>query len=198
MPTAISLPAFLSSPKNNALSADDALLARISSPYSISIGPKDARVVVVEFFDFQCPFCKAAYPTLTALMNKYKDSSVRFEFRQFPLLSIHPFAVPSAHAGLCAHEQGKFMEFYGYAYENQERISRAELSSFAQKLELNLEQYNTCTAQKRYESIIKTDLGDAIALGLAGTPSWFINHTPLVGALPLESFEEVIDAELKK
>ncbi len=163
-----------------------------------SVGPKDARVVVVEFLDYQCPFCKASHPTLLRLLKEYADQSVRFEFRNFPITSTHPFALPAALASLCAHEQGKFLDFYNMAYTRQEEISLSGLSTFAKDIDLNLASFNACMAERRYEPFVKRDVDDALALSVEGTPTWFINATRLVGAVPYETFTSAIAKELKR
>lgn len=174
------------------------LAQHVPSDIAVSVGPKNARVTVVEFLDFQCPFCKESHPTLLRLLDDYKNMSVRFEFRHFPIVSIHPFALPAALASLCANEQGKFLEFYDMAYTRQDAISMAGLSTFAQDLNLNLAAFNACMAEKRYEPFVKKDVDDAIALGIEGTPTWFVNTTRLVGALPYETFKQEIDKALGK
>jgi len=179
-------------------SAPDFVLGHAQSPIAVAIGPKDAKVVVVEFLDFQCPFCKEAHPTLLSLIKNYKNDSVRFEFRHFPLVSIHPFAIPAALASLCANEQKKFLEFYDMAYTRQQEISLQGLSTFAKDLDLNLAPFNACMAEKRYEPFIKKDVDDALALSVEGTPTWFVNATRVVGAVSLESFKALIDKELGK
>ncbi|MBI4599634.1 DsbA family protein [Candidatus Uhrbacteria bacterium] len=179
-------------------SSSDFILAHAQSDIAAAVGPKDARVVVVEFLDFQCPFCKKAHPILFELLKEYENKSVRFEFRHFPLVSIHPFAVPSSLASLCANEQGKFLEFYDMAYSRQQEISLAGLATFAKDLRLNLASFNACMAEKRYEPFIKKDLDDALTLALEGTPTWFVNATRLVGVVSYESFKAVIDNELER
>lgn len=172
--------------------------AKIASREGVSIGPADAKVTVVEFIDFQCPYCKAVHPTLLQLLQDYKDRSVRFVFRQFPIISIHSQALSAASASLCANEQEKFISFYDMAYTRQEEISPAGLSTFASDLGLNLTQFNTCFGEHRYENDIKNDLSDGLALKVAGTPTWFINGERFEGALALETFKEAIDKELNK
>lgn len=176
----------------------DFVLGHAQSPIAVAIGPKNAKVMVVEFLDFQCPFCKEAHPTVLSLLKEYSGQSVRFEFRHFPLVSIHPYAIPAALASLCANEQKKFFEFYDMAYTRQGEISLQGLSTFAKDLDLNLAPFNACMAEKRYEPFIKKDVDDALALSIEGTPTWFVNSTRLVGALSYEAFKAAIDKELSK
>lgn len=172
------------------------IIQHAQSDIAASVGPKNAKVVVVEFLDYQCPFCKASHPTLLRLLKEYANQPVRFEFRNFPITSTHPFALPAALASLCAHEQGKFLDFYTMAFTRQEEISLPGLSTFARDLDLNLASFNACMAEKRYESFIKKDVDDALALSVEGTPTWFVNATRLVGAVPNETFTSAIEKEL--
>lgn len=168
------------------------------SASAITIGPRDARVTVVEFFDFQCPYCKQAHPTLMRIMEEYQGKSVRFMFRHFPLISVHPLALPAANASLCANEQNKFLAYANILFTKQDKLSAAVMLSSAQELGINLEQFNACLSEKRYESIIREDVRDALALGVEGTPTWYINDVRLKGALPYETFKSAIDKELNK
>lgn len=172
------------------------IIQHAQSDIAASVGPKNAKVVVVEFLDYQCPFCKASHPTLLRLLNEYANRPVRFEFRNFPITSTHPFALPAALASLCAHEQGKFLDFYSMAFTRQQEISLKGLSTFAKDLDLNLASFNACMAEKRYEPFIKKDVDDALALSVEGTPTWFINSTRIVGAVPYETFTSAIEKEL--
>lgn len=179
---------------NNKLMTPDTII----SPDAVSVGSAQATVTVVEFLDFQCPFCRAAHPVLMRIMDEYKNKPVRFMFRHFPLISIHPLALPASNASLCANEQKKFLPYYDLLYTRQDEISLAQLVTFAGSLGLNLQQFNACLADKRYESLIRQDVRDGLSLGLEGTPTWFINNTRLIGAVPYETLKEEIEKELKK
>lgn len=203
MTRALSLPSlqsfFPTDKKEEAPESSQAyIIQHAQSDIAASVGPKNAKVVVVEFLDYQCPFCKASHPTLLRLLKEYAGESVRFEFRNFPITSTHPFALPAALASLCAHEQGKFLDFYTMAYTRQEEISLPGLSTFARDIDLNLASYNACMAEKRYEPFIKKDVDDALALSVEGTPTWFVNATRLVGSVPYEAFTSAIEKELER
>lgn len=170
----------------------------ITSSLDVSIGPKDARVTVVEFLDFQCPFCKAVHPTLKQLMQEYRGKSVRFVFRHFPIISVHPQALPASNASLCAHEQGQFLAYYDLLYTRQDEISPAGFVNFARDAGLKLQQFNTCLGERRYETQIKNDVRAGLELGIEGTPTWFVNNVRLVGALPYETFKAAIEKELQR
>lgn len=170
----------------------------ILSTSAVSIGHAGAKVTVVEFLDFQCPFCRAAYPTLLRLMKEYQGKSVRFVFRHFPLVSIHPFALAASNASLCANEQKTFLRYYDLLYTRQDEISQSSLVTFAGELGLDLKTFNACMAEKRYETLIRQDVRDGLSLGIEGTPTWFVNDVRLVGALPYETFKTAIDQALQK
>ena len=119
-------------------------------------------------------------------------------FRHIPLISIHPLALPASNASLCANEQKKFLPYYDLLYTRQDEISLANLVIFAESLGLNLQQFNTCLSDKRYESLIRQDVRDGLSLGLEGTPTWFVNNTRIIGAVPYETLKSTIDKELEK
>lgn len=172
--------------------------ASIQSPDAVTIGSAQATVTVVEFLDFQCPFCRAVHPMLMRIMDEYNNKPVRFMFRHFPIISIHPLALPASNASLCANEQKKFLPYYDLLYTRQDEISLANLVTFAKSLDLNLQQFNACLSDRHYESLIRQDVRDGLALGLEGTPTWFVNNTRLVGAVPYETLKEAIEKELRK
>lgn len=180
------------------VSANASLKGSIQSSDAVSIGSVQATVTVVEFIDFQCPFCRAVHPMLMRIMDEYKNKPVRFMFRHFPIISIHPLALPASNASLCANEQKKFLPYYDLLYTRQDEISLANLVTFAESLDLNLQQFNTCLSDKRYESLIRQDVRDGLSLGLEGTPTWFVNNTRLVGAVPYETLKAAIEEELRK
>lgn len=180
------------------VSANASSKGSIQSSDAVSIGSVQATVTVVEFIDFQCPFCRAVHPMLMRIMDEYKNKPVRFMFRHFPIISIHPLALPASNASLCANEQKKFLPYYDLLYTRQDEISLANLVTFAESLDLNLQQFNTCLSDKRYESLIRQDVRDGLSLGLEGTPTWFVNNTRLVGAVPYETLKAAIEEELRK
>lgn len=176
-------------PRGEAPSAD--------SGRAFSIGPRDAKVVVVEFIDFQCPFCKEAQPILKKIIQRYQGKSVRFVIRHFPIISIHPFALGAAHASLCAGEQGRFLSLHDLFYQQQEHFDETTITTSALNIKLNLVQFNQCQAQKKYQSIIAKDIADAEALEVGGTPTWFVNGEKFEGVISFEIFTEIIDRALK-
>lgn len=169
----------------------------VSDDFAYFAGPQQAKVTVTEFLDFQCPYSKLAVPTVKDLMNQYRDKSVKFVFRQLPISDTHKFANAAAHASLCAKEQNRFFPMYETLFEFQENISDNFLP-FAASASLDLSSFKECMASGRYDAFIRKDLSDVDALSLEGTPTFFINSQRLDGALPLEEFQQTIDAELAK
>jgi len=160
------------------------------------LGSDTAPVTIVEFSDFQCPFCKRFKDdTLDVLRSKYGDK-IKIYFRHFPLESIHPESRHGSQAALCANEQGKFWEMHDQLFLTQELISPDNSKSLAVKLGLNKEQFDSCLDSAKYDSVINTDLQDGATYGVSGTPTFFIDGWRLVGAQPLAQFAAIIDKEL--
>jgi protein-disulfide isomerase len=158
-------------------------------------GNPNALVTIVEFADFQCPYCRSAVATLEQVMTKYKDQ-VRLAFRDYPLRQIHPQAQRAAEGARCAGEQGKFWAYHDLLFANQEKLADADLRQDARSLGLNPEQFGACLDNGKYRAQIDSDLNEGMQAGVAGTPGFFINGVFLNGAQPPSAFESIIDAEL--
>jgi protein-disulfide isomerase len=158
-------------------------------------GPQDAPITIVEFSDFQCPFCKRVLPILTQVLEQYAGK-VRLAFRDFPLASIHPFAQKAAEAAHCAADQGKYWEYHDLLFEKQESLPTANFIEYAQSLGLTPEPFKACLESGRYAQKVERNQADGLKAGISGTPAFFINGRPLSGAQPLEAFKAVIDEEL--
>jgi len=159
-------------------------------------GPEDAPVTIVEFSDFECPFCSRVLPTLEQVKANYGDK-VRIVFRQFPL-SIHPHAPKAAEASLCAQEQGKFWEMHDHMFANQKNLSVDELKAAAGTVGLDGEQFAQCLDSGKFADAVQSDLQAGVEAGVSGTPAMFINGQLVSGAVPYEQVAQVIDAELKR
>jgi protein-disulfide isomerase len=157
-------------------------------------GPRNAPVTIVEFSDFQCPFCKRAEPTLKQVREKYGDK-VRLIYMDFPL-GIHQHAMDAALAGRCATEQDKFWPFHDQMFSDQNKLAPADLKASAKKVGLDTAKFDQCLDQGKYKSAIEADLEQGKDLGVDGTPAFFINGRPLTGAQPFPAFSSVIDEEL--
>ncbi len=157
-------------------------------------GKADAKVTIVEFSDFQCPYCREAHRVLGELQKLYPDD-VRVVFRDFPLPQ-HPQARPAALASECANEQEKFWPYHDKLFQDQSALAAADLNRYAQEVGLKLDQFQACLADGRAERGVKEDEEAARRLGVQGTPAMFVNGIKLIGLLPLPLMQSLIDHEL--
>ncbi len=161
-----------------------------------SRGLESAKVAIVEFSDFQCPFCGRVNPTLQKIQKEYGDQ-VRIVFKHLPL-SIHSKA-PAAHAAAeAAHRQGKFWEMHDRIFANQRALESSVLEGYAQAIGLDMDRYRKDIASKDVKKRIADDTSEARRLGVTGTPGFFLNGRFLSGAQPFERFQAMIDEELGK
>ncbi|MBI4176699.1 MAG: DsbA family protein, partial [Candidatus Aenigmarchaeota archaeon] len=170
----------------------------VSADDDPAAGPADAKVTLIEFSDFQCPFCGRFYEqTLSQIKSNYVDTGkIRFVYRDFPLDSIHPQAKPAALAAECADEQGKFWEYHNKLFENQGSLSDSYYKQLAADLGLDTGQFNTCVDSGKYASEVDKDFQDGAAAGVSGTPTVFVNGQKIVGAQPYGVFEAAIEQAL--
>jgi protein-disulfide isomerase len=159
-------------------------------------GPATAPVTIVEFSDFQCPFCSRVTPTLKQIEDTYGDK-VRVAFRHYPL-SFHPMAQKAAEAADCAKEQGKFWQMHDSMFGNQGKLAVDDLKARATELGLNAEQFNACLDSGKTAANVATDLKEGTAYGVTGTPAFFINGRFVNGAVPFDTFATVINEELDR
>ncbi|HVI23305.1 MAG TPA: thioredoxin domain-containing protein [Myxococcales bacterium] len=158
------------------------------------LGPKNAAVTIVEWSDFQCPYCGRVEPTLQQVREEYKGK-VRLAWKNQPL-SFHPNAMPAAEAAMAADEQGKFWEYHDALFKRQNELGPALYDEVAKQVGLDMEKFHASIQGHKHLAQIKADMAAGSAVGADGTPTFFINGKKLVGAMPLESFKQVIDAEL--
>src|SRR3954453_21422276 len=159
-------------------------------------GPANAPVTIVEFSDFQCPFCSRLTPTLKAVEEKY-GNKVRLVFRQYPL-PFHQNAEKAAEASLCAADQGKFWELHDAMFGNQGELGVDQLKAKAASLGLNADKFNKCLDSGEKAAAIQADIKAGSAAGVSGTPAMFINGRFINGAVPLDNITTVIDDELRR
>ena len=161
-------------------------------------GEEDAPVTMIEFSDFQCPFCGRFFTqTLPLIEEQYlKTGKVKFVYKDFPLESIHPMALPAALAARCAGEQGKFWEYHDIIFENQALLSDSSLKQWASDLGLNTGDFNSCLDSQKYLSEIRKDLQEGEAAGIRGTPGFLINGQLISGAQPFNVFQQAIESQL--
>ena len=191
--------------------------AQYIANYSPVLGSESATINVIEFSDYECPFCQAAegvnqeimnslinndplwQPPIPNVIEQYVNTGkVRLIFRNFP---VHPTSAQVALAAACAQEQGKFWEYHEILFENYNALSNTDLKMYAANLNLDLTQFNQCLDSKKYQSEIDNDLADSRALGITGTPTFFIGNNEtgykkLVGAQPFYNFTQIIDSKI--
>jgi predicted DsbA family dithiol-disulfide isomerase len=164
-------------------------------PARVRGNPK-APVVIVEFSDYQCPYCRRVQPTLLALLARYKDQ-VALAYLDYPLREIHPQAQLAAEAARCAGDQGKFWEYHDLLFA-QTALQREALNANAQRLGLEMQKFDACLSTGKYRDGVEADFQAGARAGVGGTPAFFINGVFLDGAQSQAEFEKVIDAELKR
>jgi predicted DsbA family dithiol-disulfide isomerase len=157
-------------------------------------GNPNAPVMIVEFSDFQCPFCRRVQPTLMALLKRY-EGKIAISYRDYPLSDLHSQAQMAAETARCAGEQGKFWEYHDRLF-SQAAMERDTLYSYGQTLGLDMQRFHACVDSGKYRAAVESDFEAAQQVGVAGTPAFFINGIFLDGAQPQGEFEKIIDAEL--
>jgi len=169
----------------------------VSADGAFAQGPKDAPVTIIEFSDFQCPYCSRVVATLKEVVRLY-PKQVRLAYRDFPIANLHPKAAKAHEAARCAGEQGKFWEYHDRLFESQAQATVADFKRFAEQLKLDRNSFTACLDSDRYAAAVQADVQEGTRLGITGTPTFFINGRLLVGALPLEMFQKIIDRELRR
>src|SRR3989344_2407900 len=171
------------------------------------LGDKSSPVKIIEFSDFQCPFCRKFWKeTLPQIKKDYLlTGKAKLVYRDFPLTQLHPGATPAAEGAECAEEQGKFWEMHDAIFEEQEKQGSGTIQftadgvkKWAAKIGLNSAKFNQCLDSGKYKQEVDKDLADGSAAGVTGTPAIFVNGRLIVGAQPSAAFKAVIDEELKK
>ena len=179
--------------RNKPLSAEK--MAKLTAGNVPAFGPADSKVVIVEFSDFQCPFCSKAANTVHTLKEKYGDK-VRFVFRQFPL-SFHQDARPSAEASLFAAENGKFWEFHDKLFANQKKLDRASLEGYAKEVGLDVAKLKKALDDKTYSAAIDAELKLGEEVAVDGTPTMFLNGKRIANPTDFDAIAKEIDEALK-
>jgi len=160
-----------------------------------SIGPEDAPITIVEFSDYQCPYCRRWHDEVyQPLLNAY-PGKIRLVYRHLPLTSIHPDAFSAAEASMCAGEQNAYWQYHDKLF-GSETLGNNVYIQYAQDLGLDMDTFETCITDHKYQAAVQADSDFAVNLGVRSTPTFFINGLAVVGAQPLNIFEQVIDQEL--
>ncbi|RYE85639.1 MAG: oxidoreductase [Myxococcales bacterium] len=179
--------------KENSPLPDD-LARRQAAGDAPSFGPKDAKVTVVEYSDFECPFCSRAAEAVSKVKEKY-GTRVRFVFRQFPL-PMHRNADLAAQASLAAHAQGKFWPFHDQLFANQRELDRASLEKYAQKAGLDMAKFKKALDEHTYADTVKADMKLGSEANVSGTPSMFIGTKRVENATDADALSREIDQAL--
>jgi protein-disulfide isomerase len=158
-------------------------------------GNASAPVTIIEFSDYECPFCKRANATTEQVLKAYGDK-IRFVHRDFPL-AFHASARPAAEAALCAGDQGKFWEYQDKLFKSED-LSADKLKALAKETGIDQAKFDDCVAKKPHAATIDKDMADGAEAGVNGTPAFFINGRMISGALPFEKFKEIIDDEIAR
>ncbi len=183
--------------ENQVTVALEPLRANVSSSGEPSRGAEQAPVTIIEFSDFQCPYCRNFSTTLARVLKDF-GPDVRLVYRQLPLIEIHPMAEKAAEASLCAQDQGKFWELHDLMFKDQANLKVDDLKAKAASLGIDASSFNTCLDSGKYAEKIRQDIRDGAVVGASGTPAWFINGRFFSGALPYEQVAATIKEELQK
>jgi predicted DsbA family dithiol-disulfide isomerase len=162
-----------------------------------SDGPETAPITLVEFSDYQCPFCGRSQATVGQVLSKY-EGRIHHVFMDFPLSQIHPAAKPAAVASHCAEEQNKWGEYHALLFQHQRELTAENFKKWAADLGLDGAAFETCLASAKYDARIEQSLRAGQAVGVSGTPGFFVNGIAIKGAQPFEVFERTIDDELAR
>lgn len=164
---------------------------------SASRGPENSAVTLIEFSDFECPFCGRFFPTLKRIEEQYGDR-IRIVYRQYPLPSLHPNAFKAAEASLCAKDQGKFWEMHDLLFQEQSQLSIRDLKVKASRLGLDQRKFDECLDTGHFTAQVQADMREGDRVGVTGTPALFVNGIGIDGgAVPFETVAKAIDKELQ-
>jgi protein-disulfide isomerase len=168
--------------------------ATVTIDPTMTRGSDAAPVTILEFSDFQCPYCKRAQDTLEQVMREF-PGRVRIVFKDFPL-DFHPGARPAALAARCAGAGGRFWEYHDLLFVAQPDFEREDLLRYAERIGLERASFAECLDSGRFRDAVERDMTEGRALGITGTPTFFVNGRRLVGAMPVEAFREAVRAAL--
>jgi protein-disulfide isomerase len=162
-----------------------------------SFGPKDAPITIVEFSDYECPFCKQWHEQVWNQLEKKYGSQIRLVYRDFPLFGLHDNAEPAAEAAHCADEQGKYWSYHDLLFSGDYQLSRQSYEAIAVRLGLDSTKFAACLDTGTYKNVVQSNYDFASKLGVQSTPTFFVNGMALVGAQPFEVFDRLIQMEIK-
>ena len=188
----------VSTPANNTvIPTDNAPIANVGIGVNPVRGPANAKITMVAFSDYQCPYCQRAEATITQILQ---ENDIKVYFRNWPLpAQMHPDALNAAEAAQCANEQNKFWEMHDKLFASQANLTVAALKQYAVDLGLNATQFNTCLDTNKYSALITKDQSDGTGYGVQGTPTFFIGtsqkgYQMVVGSQPIDVFNTVLNS----
>jgi protein-disulfide isomerase len=159
-------------------------------------GPTDAPVIIVEFGDYQCPYCKQFHDETLPQISETYEGQIRFVFRDFPLSGVHPWAQKAAEASECADDQERFWDYHDLLWANQSALDVDSLEAYAAQLGLDTATFDDCLDSGANAEEVQNDFEDGVSYGVAGTPTFFVNGIKVVGAQPFSVFQTMIDSLL--
>lgn len=152
-------------------------------------GDATAPITIVEFGDFQCPFTFKEFPIIRSFMGRV--AGVKFVYRDFPLIDIHPYAVRAAHAAACARDQGEFWKYHDQLFLHQQELKNEQWGQYAQQIGLDQKKFDACMKSQKHIKEIERDYQDGVALGVRGTPTFFVQGVRVQGAVPQGAWVEI-------
>lgn len=170
---------------------------RLVRDNSASLGSSNATIQIVEFVDFECPYCQESYAVIRGLATEYGDR-IHYVFRHYPVEVLHEHAEESAIASVCAAEQDKFWPYHDRLFQNQSQLDDDSLRQHALSVGINVDMFDRCRTSEAARATVLRDVADGNALGVRGTPTWFINGERVEGAIPETVFRQIIEALLQQ
>src|SRR3989344_5843663 len=156
-----------------------------------TLGPPDAPLTVVEFIDFECPFCLKAFPIMRELTAKHPET-IRYIVRDFPVAELHPDATLAGEAAACAHAQKRFWPYHDKLYQNQGALGKENLLSFGEQVGLDMDAFTSCVDSGEFHTEVEKDFNEGIAAGVRGSPTFFINGQKFQGVIPEEVWDQLL------
>ncbi len=161
-----------------------------------TLGPANAAITLVMYSDYECPFCKKWYDEVFKPLQDHYGDKIKFVYKDFPLYGKHENAAPAAEAADCAGDQGKYWEYQAKLFSSEKAYGQDTYLQYAGDLSLDGKQFQECLTTRKYAEEVQEDYDFASQLGVQSTPTFFVNGIPIVGAQPLQAFEQLIDQEL--